>query len=46
MTVVSLKQRYDGHAKRAALVAAGNAYMGRIVVVRGRRSSIRPTSMT
>jgi UbiD family decarboxylase len=28
-----LKQRYDGHAKRAALVAAGNAYMGRIVVV-------------
>ena len=33
MTVVSLKQRYDGHAKRAALVAAGNAYMGRIVVV-------------
>jgi UbiD family decarboxylase len=33
MTVVSLKQRYDGHAKRAGLVAAGNAYMGRIVVV-------------
>ncbi len=33
MTVVSLKQRYDGHAKRAALIAAGNAYMGRIVVV-------------
>lgn len=33
MTVVSLKQRYDGHSKRAALVAAGNAYMGRIVVV-------------
>jgi UbiD family decarboxylase len=33
MTVVALKQRYDGHAKRAALVAAGNAYMGRIVVV-------------
>jgi UbiD family decarboxylase len=32
MTVVSIKQRYDGHAKRAALVAAGNAYMGRIVV--------------
>ena len=30
---VSLKQRYDGHAKRAALIAAGNAYMGRIVVV-------------
>ncbi len=33
MTVVALKQRYDGHAKRAVLVAAGNAYMGRIVVV-------------
>src|SRR5262249_11757755 len=33
MTVVSLKQRYDGHAKRAGLVAAANAYMGRIVVV-------------
>ena len=33
MTVISLKQRYDGHAKRAALIAAGNAYMGRIVVV-------------
>ncbi|MSQ20795.1 MAG: UbiD family decarboxylase [Betaproteobacteria bacterium] len=33
MTVVSLKQRYDGHAKRAAMIAAGNAYMGRIVVV-------------
>jgi UbiD family decarboxylase len=33
MTVVSLKQRYDGHAKRAGLVAAGNAYMGRLVVV-------------
>jgi UbiD family decarboxylase len=33
MTVVSLKQRYDGHAKRAAMIAAGNAYMGRVVVV-------------
>jgi UbiD family decarboxylase len=33
MTVVSLKQRYDGHAKRAGLVAAANAYMGRIIVV-------------
>ncbi len=33
MTVVALKQRYDGHAKRAGLIAAGNAYMGRIVVV-------------
>jgi UbiD family decarboxylase len=33
MTVISLKQRYDGHAKRAALIAAANSYMGRIVVV-------------
>lgn len=33
MTVISLKQRYAGHAKRAALIAAGNSYMGRIVVV-------------
>ncbi len=33
MTVVALKQRYDGHAKRAALIAAANSYMGRIVVV-------------
>jgi 4-hydroxy-3-polyprenylbenzoate decarboxylase len=32
MTVVALKQRYDGHAKRAALVAAANSYMGRLVV--------------
>jgi 4-hydroxy-3-polyprenylbenzoate decarboxylase len=33
MTVIALKQRYDGHAKRAALVVAGNAYLGRLVVV-------------
>ncbi|HEY2136838.1 MAG TPA: UbiD family decarboxylase [Xanthobacteraceae bacterium] len=33
MTVVALEQRYDGHAKRAALVAAANSYMGRLVVV-------------
>ena len=33
MTVVSLKQRYGGHAKRAALIAAANSYMGRLVVV-------------
>jgi len=33
MTVVALKQRYDGHAKRAALIAAANSYMGRVVVV-------------
>jgi len=33
MTVVAVKQRYDGHAKRAALIAAANSYMGRLVVV-------------
>src|SRR5260370_16207404 len=33
MTVVALKQRYEGHAKRAALVAAAHSYMARIVVV-------------
>jgi len=33
MTVVALRQRYDGHAKRAALIAAANTYMGRLVVV-------------
>lgn len=33
MTVVALKQQYAGHAKRAALIAAANSYMGRIVVV-------------
>ncbi len=33
MTVIALRQRYDGHAKRAALIAAANSYMGRIVVV-------------
>jgi UbiD family decarboxylase len=33
MTVVALKQRYDGHAKRAALVAAAHSYMARFVVV-------------
>jgi len=33
MTVVALRQRYDGHAKRAALVAAAHSYMARIVVV-------------
>ena len=33
MTVVALKQRYDGHAKRAALIAAANSYMGRLVIV-------------
>jgi UbiD family decarboxylase len=33
MTVVALRQRYDGHAKRAALIAAANSYMGRLIVV-------------
>jgi UbiD family decarboxylase len=33
MTVVALRQRYDGHAKRAALVAAAHSYMARMVVV-------------
>jgi UbiD family decarboxylase len=33
MTVVALRQRYDGHVKRAALIAAANSYMGRVVVV-------------
>jgi len=31
--LVALRQRYDGHAKRAALVAAAHSYMARIVVV-------------
>jgi len=33
MTVVALRQRYDGHAKRAAMIAAAQSYMGRLVVV-------------
>jgi UbiD family decarboxylase len=33
MTVVALRQRYDGHAKRAGLVAAAHSYMARTVVV-------------
>jgi 4-hydroxy-3-polyprenylbenzoate decarboxylase len=32
MTVVALRQRYAGHAKRAGLIAAAQSYMGRIVV--------------
>lgn len=32
MTVVALKQRYAGHAKRAGLIAAAQSYMGRIIV--------------
>jgi 4-hydroxy-3-polyprenylbenzoate decarboxylase len=33
MTVVAVRQRYAGHAKRAALVAAANSYMARLIVV-------------
>ena len=33
MTVVALKQRYAGHAKRAGLIAAAHSYMGRMVVL-------------
>jgi 4-hydroxy-3-polyprenylbenzoate decarboxylase len=33
MTVVAVRQRYAGHAKRAGLIAAAQSYMGRIVVV-------------
>lgn len=33
MTVIAIHQRYAGHAKRAALIAAAQSYMGRIVVV-------------
>jgi UbiD family decarboxylase len=33
MTVVAIRQRYAGHAKRTALIAAANSYMGRLVVV-------------
>ena len=32
MTVIALRQRYAGHSKRAALIAAAQSYMGRIVV--------------
>jgi UbiD family decarboxylase len=33
MTVVAVRQRYAGHAKRAALIAAAHSYMARLVVV-------------
>lgn len=33
MTVVAIKQRYAGHAKRAGLIAAANSYMARLIVV-------------
>ncbi len=32
MTVIALRQRYAGHAKRAGLIAAAQSYMARIVV--------------
>jgi UbiD family decarboxylase len=33
MTVIALKQRYAGHAKRAGLIAAAQSYMGRLVAI-------------
>jgi UbiD family decarboxylase len=33
MTVVALKQRYAGHARRAGMIGAAQSYMGRLVVV-------------
>ncbi|HXW41708.1 MAG TPA: UbiD family decarboxylase [Xanthobacteraceae bacterium] len=33
MTVVAIRQRYAGHAKRAGLVAAADSYMARLIVV-------------
>ena len=33
MTVVAIEQRYNGHAKRAGLIAAAHSYMGRLIVV-------------
>jgi 4-hydroxy-3-polyprenylbenzoate decarboxylase len=33
MTVIAIRQRYAGHAKRAALIAAAQSYMGRVVVI-------------
>jgi UbiD family decarboxylase len=32
MTVVALRQRYAGHAKRAGLIAAAQSYMARLIV--------------
>jgi 4-hydroxy-3-polyprenylbenzoate decarboxylase len=33
MTVVAVRQRYAGHAKRAGLIAAANSYMARLIVM-------------
>ncbi len=33
MTVIAIRQRYAGHAKRAGLIAAAQSYMGRLVVI-------------
>ena len=33
MTVVAIRQRYAGHAKRAGLIAAAQSYMARLVVI-------------
>ena len=33
MTVVAVRQRYAGHAKRAGLIAAAQSYMARVIVI-------------
>lgn len=33
MTVIAVKQRYAGHAKRAGLIAAAQSYMARVIVI-------------
>jgi 4-hydroxy-3-polyprenylbenzoate decarboxylase len=33
MTVVAIRQRYAGHAKRAGLIAAAQSYMARVIVI-------------
>ena len=33
MTVIAIRQRYAGHAKRAGLIAAAQSYMARVIVI-------------
>lgn len=33
MTVIAIRQRYAGHAKRAGLIAAAQSYMARMIVI-------------
>ena len=33
MTVIAIRQRYAGHAKRAGLIAAAQSYMARLIVI-------------